>query len=82
VWSVKCAVWSVKCAVRSAREENGGFLKRNREQRLLGMGYGVWSVAYKKWSNIQSFTCKGMRSDIEEGVAKGCKARITIPKVL
>ena len=23
-----------------------------------------------------------MRSDTEEGVAKGCKARITIPKVL
>ena len=52
VWSVKCTVWSVKCAVRSAREENGGILKRNREQRLLGMEYGVWSVAYKVWNNI------------------------------
>ena len=29
-----------------------------------------------------SGVCKGMRSDTEEGVAKGCKARITIPKVL
>ena len=46
------AVWSVKCAVRSAREENGGILKRNREQRLLGVEYGVWSVAYKVWNNI------------------------------
>jgi len=26
--------------------------------------------------------CKGMRSDTEEGVAKDCKARTTIPKVL
>ena len=55
LWSVKCAVWSVKCAVRTAREENGGTLKRNREQRLLGVEYGVWRIRCGVTYNLSPF---------------------------
>ena len=67
-------------------EENGGMT--GKEGKSLKTG-GKW-----KWRNSEAQrraasvgvrnrrVCKGMRSDTEEGVAKGCKARITIPKVL
>ena len=49
-------------------EENGGTPKLNGEQRPLGFRN---KIVYK-----------GMRSNTEEGGAKGCKARISFPKVL
>ena len=57
-----------KMKERGKTEENGGTPKLNGEQRPLGFR--------------NKRVCKGIRSDTEEGVAKGCKARITIPKVL
>ena len=41
--------------------------KLNGEQRPLGFG--------------SKTVCKGMRSDAEEGVAKGCRARTSVKKV-
>ena len=35
-----------------------------------------------RWGSEQDSFCKGMRSDTEEGGAKGCKARRSLPKVL
>ena len=60
-------IWRIIVKISGKTEENGGTPKLNGEQRLL--------VRNK-------IVCKGMRSDTEEGGAKGCKARRSLPKVL
>ena len=56
---------------RPKQGENGGKWRNSEAQRRAAFV----GVRNKR-------VCKGMRSDTEEGVVKGCKARITIPKVL
>ena len=56
---------------RPKQEENGGKWRNSEAQRRAA------SVGVRN-----KVVCKGMRSDTEEGGAKGCKARRSLPKVL
>ena len=56
---------------RYKQRENGGKWRNSEAQRRAA------SVGVRN-----KIVCKGMRSDTEEGGAKGCKARRSLPKVL
>ena len=60
-------------------------MKENRPKQ--GENGGKWrnSEAQRRAASVgvrNKIVCKGMRSDTEEGGAKGCKARRSLPKVL
>ena len=60
-------------------------MKENREKQ--GENGGTWrnSEAQRRAASVgarNKIVCRGMRSDTEEGGAKGCKARRSLPNVL
>ena len=56
---------------REKQGENGGTWRNSEAQR--------WAASVGARNKI---VCRGMRSDTEEGGAKGCKARRSLPNVL
>ena len=68
------------------RQEKGWKKTKENEGKSLKTG-GKWrnSEAQRRAASVgvrNKIVCKGMRSDTEEGGAKGCKARRSLPKVL
>ena len=61
-----------KTTEHEGKSSKAGGKRRNSEAQRRAASVGVRN----------KIVCKGMRSDTEEGGAKGCKARKSLPKVL